>query len=72
MTIYIKILISYFTANRACCHCAADQSTLYTEITASCDTSHTEVDVLKIHPVANMQVFIVEPGEIHSKPLGFK
>lgn len=34
--------------------------------------SHTEGDVLKTHPVANKQVFIIEPGDIHSKPLGFK
>jgi len=31
MTIYIKSLISHFTANTACCHCAAGQSTLFKE-----------------------------------------
>jgi len=72
MTNYIKSLISYFTANRACCHCATDQPKLYTEIIASCDTCHTKCEVLTIHPVAKMQVFIIEPGDIHSKLLGFK
>jgi hypothetical protein len=72
MTNYIKSLISYLFANRASYPCAANQSTRFTEITASCDTSHTEGEVLKVHPVTNMQVFIIDPGDIHSKPLGFK
>jgi hypothetical protein len=55
-----------------CCHCAAYQSIVYTEITTSCDRSLTESDILTIHPVANMQVFITEPGDIHSKTLRFQ